>query len=92
MAMPRRDKNPLNELRAELEDLRKDATKSRKDITALKARIVDAEQRLAKAETALGTIAKSGADPLDQLGRPKVEPVRGPDATLPDSEQQPETE
>jgi chromosome segregation ATPase len=91
MAMPRRKpgQNALADLRAELEELRKDGTKSRKDIVALKARIVDAESRLAKAETALGTIAKSGADPVD---RPKVEPVRGPDVTLSDSEQQPETE
>jgi len=78
MPMPKRNQNPL-------EELRKDATKSRKDIVALKARLVDAEQRLAKAETALGTIGKSGA-PVD------VEPVRGPAATLPDSEQQLETE
>lgn len=76
MAMPRRDKNPLNEVRAQLEELRKDSTKSRKDIVALKARIVDAEQRLAKAETALGTVAKSGAEPdpviaEDALGEPQ---------------------
>jgi hypothetical protein len=91
MAMPKRKpgQNALADLRAELEDLRKDTVKDRKDITALKARVVDAESRLAKAETALGTIGKSGAAPVD---RPKVEPVRGPDMTLPDSEQQPETE
>jgi hypothetical protein len=80
MAMPKR---------GPLEQIRKDVTKHAKDIVALKARIVDAESRLAKAETALGTIGKSGAAPL---GQPKVEPVRGPDVTLPDSEQQPETE
>jgi Skp family chaperone for outer membrane proteins len=84
MPMPRRDKNPLNELRAELEQVRKDATKSRKDIVALKARLVDAEQRLAKAETALGTIGKSGATP-------EVEPVIAEDA-MGDETQQPETE
>jgi predicted nucleic acid-binding Zn-ribbon protein len=78
MPMPRRDKNPLNDLRAELEEMRKDGVKNRKDIVALKARIVDAEQRLAKAETALGTVAKSGAMPdVDEE---------------PPDEQQPETE
>jgi hypothetical protein len=86
MAMPRRDKNPLNELRAELEQVRKDATKSRKDIVALKAAVVDLQSRCAKAETALGTIAKSGTPPDVEL-----EPVIAEDA-MGDETQQPETE